>query len=969
MPTRRDIYLRIEPILAYSPVNPDDDERNPYRRDCLRNMDHEDGTIPDPEVIARTLDALVYREYVDGTYTTPDMSPLVAADINEPRPDRRVPSALIYTKPGERLYIHVLNSDDQPHSFHLHGLHYGIDSDGSWPLGVTSADGRRSDEICPGESWTYVFDAKEDTIGAWPFHDHYRRMMDNVNRGLFGAVIVRDRKLPEADYEVPLFFHRLAGPRGASLFDSGTLNPGDTFSYQFTQLGDYQYICRFHPMSGTIHVVAAGGLPAATVQILDGPSRFQPNDVTVQQNAIVTWQQAAMMQHTVTEAGGGARESTVLNGRAFVGNAPTIVADTGKRIRWYVFNLDLDMEWHNFHPHGMRWQHADEIIDVRSLSPAESFVADTIVPPVVLPRSGGDGDGDDGDHGDPGDEGRGKHGQGESEPGHRSTRKRKGSEESGDDGGKRVRLRGDFLVHCHVEPHMMDGMAAVVRAIQEVRMTDAWAAELGFVLPLDDGSNDCPVVDPMRCESKGGGSWESLPDSPVFVVHAAVLHTGKVLLYSGTAEVGYPLESRVWDPATNTFTAQNYNQDLFCSGHAFLTDGRLCVVGGAPSGTLKATHIFDPVTETWSQVSDMHDARWYPTVLTLEDGRIMAVSGSGSSTVEIYDAGADTWTTVAGANRYFPELYPSLHLLPSGEIFYSRSGWSIAAGTQTAYLQMTGPAAGSWIDMGQQQFYDRQEGTAVMSIDDSVTPRVTKILIIGGGVSGGPAVRNPQSLETIDLSTLAPEPSWNRGADMNYPRTNVNGTLLPDGTVLVVGGQRAGKWNATDPKPVLVPEIYDPQHGTWTTMAPMLHPRQYHSEAVLLPDGRVLSAGGIDPTKGGPPARDQRYLEVFSPPYLGRGPRPSITGVPAHAAYGANFDITTPDAARVASVALLRPCAMTHHTDAGQRYIKLKITGTAANKVTVHAPDNGRVAPPGHYMLFIVDTSGIPSIATFVQIS
>lgn len=126
MPTRRDVYLRIEPILAYSPVNPDDDERNPYRRDCLRNMDHEDGTIPDPEVIARTLDALVYREYVDGTYTTPDMSPLVAADINEPRPDRRVPSALIYTKPGERLYIHVLNSDDQPHSFHLHASTMGL---------------------------------------------------------------------------------------------------------------------------------------------------------------------------------------------------------------------------------------------------------------------------------------------------------------------------------------------------------------------------------------------------------------------------------------------------------------------------------------------------------------------------------------------------------------------------------------------------------------------------------------------------------------------------------------------------------------------------------------------------------------------------------------------------------------------------------------------------------------------------
>src|SRR6267143_2854976 len=229
MQKRRDIYLRIEPILAYTLVNPDDDERNPYRRDCLRNEGHEDGSIPDAEVKIRTLDALVYREYVDNTYTTPDMSALIAVDVNEPRPDRRVPSALIYTKPGERLYIHVLNSHDQPHSFHVHGLHYGIDGDGSWPLGVKSAAGRRSDEICPGDTWTYVFDAKDDTIVAWPFHDHYRNLMDNVSRGLFGAVVVRDPKLPKPDYEAPLFFHRLAGPRNVSVFDSGTMNTGDTF--------------------------------------------------------------------------------------------------------------------------------------------------------------------------------------------------------------------------------------------------------------------------------------------------------------------------------------------------------------------------------------------------------------------------------------------------------------------------------------------------------------------------------------------------------------------------------------------------------------------------------------------------------------------------------------------------------------------------------------------------------------------
>jgi hypothetical protein len=136
MATRRDFYLRIEAIPGYSPVNPDDDEANPYKRDCLRSPGHGDATIPDAKVEMRRFDALVYREYLDATYTSPNMAKMVAADVNEPRADRRVPSAVLYAEPGERLYIHVLNADDQPHSFHLHGLIYGIDSDGFWPLGV-----------------------------------------------------------------------------------------------------------------------------------------------------------------------------------------------------------------------------------------------------------------------------------------------------------------------------------------------------------------------------------------------------------------------------------------------------------------------------------------------------------------------------------------------------------------------------------------------------------------------------------------------------------------------------------------------------------------------------------------------------------------------------------------------------------------------------------------------------------------
>jgi len=171
------------------------------------NSGHELGRLTPQEIVEATLDGLIYREYLDPHYTIPNTAKIIAADVNEPPWNRRVPGAVLYARPGERLYIHVLNADKSDcHSFHLHGLKYGIDSDGAWPLGIASRDGRRSDEIKPGQSWTYVFDATSETIGAWSFHDHVRNVQQNVNVGLFGGLIVRD---PAActDHEVPLFVH------------------------------------------------------------------------------------------------------------------------------------------------------------------------------------------------------------------------------------------------------------------------------------------------------------------------------------------------------------------------------------------------------------------------------------------------------------------------------------------------------------------------------------------------------------------------------------------------------------------------------------------------------------------------------------------------------------------------------------------------------------------------------------------
>src|SRR5260370_36411203 len=170
----RDIYLKIEQIAGYNPVSPEPKPTPPraYRRDCMRNMGHESGVIPAAEVDARAFTAVVYREYLDSAYTIPKPDKIVAADVNEPVYYARVPGAVVYAHSGDRLRIHVLNGDSTAHSFHVHGVRYGIDSDGAWPLGPQNNPGQRSERTCPGQRWTYTFDVTDETSDAWPFPDH-----------------------------------------------------------------------------------------------------------------------------------------------------------------------------------------------------------------------------------------------------------------------------------------------------------------------------------------------------------------------------------------------------------------------------------------------------------------------------------------------------------------------------------------------------------------------------------------------------------------------------------------------------------------------------------------------------------------------------------------------------------------------------------------------------------------------------
>jgi plastocyanin len=1041
----RDIYLKIEAIVGYSPVEPADHVTPPiqYRRDCMRNPGHEDGTIPPDEVDARRVNALIYREYLDPQYLIPKPDKLVAADVNEPAFAHRVPGTVIYASPGEMLRIHVKNADVTPHSFHVHGLRYGIDSDGAWPLGTQSADGRRSDEICPGQTWTYTYDVTDVMEGAWPFHDHCRNIGANINRGLFGGIVVlpgeERERLPRmplpigliehalraaaearptpggpvvqdpggmdgmsmagmggaavsagapmagmdpvpatplaaggrldvsglsaevAGYvatldelshapqplpdehevlHVPLFFHQMSGSRETPVFQSAPLNPGQKYtSPVFSVVGSYNYVCGIHGamMSGSVTV--APGAPA-TVNVTIADFSFTPANVTVGTGGQVIWTNNGPSQHSVLESGGDSLPSYCFNGRSFVGNTPTIVARSGQRIRWYVFDLDLGMNWHNFHPHSQRWQFADHTIDVRSLGPAESFVADTVAPPVLLlpPEI-----------------------QRHQQPGSRPP------------DATEYHLRGDFLVHCHVEMHMMGGLVGLVRSLQTVWLTDAekHAIETSTGLPLDPGGNACPAVTPNRCADSSGGRWEELPGLPeITFMHAVLLPNLNRILYWGYGQRHD--QARLWDQGTGLYT-RPANQPLDISGdeniwsgaHAHLADGTgtILVHGGFQTGvgvdadTERRAFLFDPTTSAFTTATPLHTGRFYPTSLTLADGNPLTLfgedhahaAGTGVQSLEIFTPGpgGGSWSAPKTVPfNYF--YYPWTFLLPGGDLFI--------AGPQKPARRFD-PAAAMILDDPTRQYNQvfpqrgvNMDGTAVLLPLRPPTYK-PRVLILGGN---SPATQ--QTAEWIDLS--APAPTWEALPNLNVGRDKVNSVLLPDGQVMIAGGVLT----LTDGGPA---ELFDPEDpASGFVLGPnMAHKRGYHSAAILLPDGSVVMGGDSNGGADGGSIRNERYL----PSYFFK-PRPAIMSSPATISHGASFTVGTPSPAAISEVVLMRAGAVTHAFNHNQRYVGCTITGASASAVQATAPPDGNIAPPGHYLLFLVDHDRVPSLGAWIQL-
>jgi hypothetical protein len=235
--------------------------------------------------------------------------------------------------------------------------------------------------------------------------------------------------------------------------------------------------------------------------------------------------------------------------------------------------------------------------------------------------------------------------------------------------------------------------------------------------------------------------------------------------------------------------------------------------------------------------------------------------------------------------------------------------------------------------------------------------------IMKAGSAADSQMSGPSSNTTFVLDLTQPNPTWQQTPSMAYARSFMNLTSLPDGSVLATGGE-SDKNGGNIANAVYTAELWSPQTQSWSTMASMHTPREYHSTALLLPDGRVVESGmGAD--FGNVP--DEQSAEFFSPPYLFKGPRPSITQAPSQIHYGSGFTISTPDAANISKAVLIRLGAVTHFFNQNTYYVPLSFqvgTGT----LTLTAPVDGRLAPPGYYMLFIVNSNGVPSIAPIVQV-
>jgi Domain of unknown function (DUF1929) len=516
----------------------------------------------------------------------------------------------------------------------------------------------------------------------------------------------------------------------------------------------------------------------------------------------------------------------------------------------------------------------------------------------------------------------------------------------------------------------------------------------GFALLNNNNNNNkrSATTAINEAEAQTAGSWTSGQNTSTVAIHASLLPNGRIFYLAGS---GYhashqngPFEARILNPDTGSESSLSQSQDLFCAGQAPLPNGNILLSGGtlrydiAPDNCngkwhgLSSAYELDWSSGSLTRVASMRHGRWYPTCVTLPDGNVMVTGGydeygDHNRNVEIYNSSSKSWTirqapsggatyivgnssasicagagqqsySGASANLF---LYPRMHLMPSGNI--------VVAG-MLGTIRIWNSSTGSWSSAGTMSPEYRHYGTSVLLPLNNTTSERGKILTVGGSPTS--AATAITSCQILDFNTGSP--SIRTVGSLASGRKYLAPVILPDGKVVVFGGS-AGPGNQN---PRLTPEMFNPATESWTSLASASVPRVYHQVALLLPDGRIWTAGST-------PVRSTWELrtEFFRPSYY-TATRPAISGAPTVGDYGASITIPTSAASSITMATLVKCPDTTHHYDANMRHLTLAVQSRTSSSVTVEAPLNANLAPHGYYMIHVLNSAGIPSIARIIQI-
>lgn len=469
--------------------------------------------------------------------------------------------------------------------------------------------------------------------------------------------------------------------------------------------------------------------------------------------------------------------------------------------------------------------------------------------------------------------------------------------------------------------------------------------------------------------------------------------------------------------------------DVFCGGQAFLADGRLLAAGGTeswdtdPHGDEHAGHytgerrcwMYLPRAGIWQQISDLSyqpnsssigGGRWYPTVVTLASGEAFAVGGHpalddvyvhpaaidpedpeeqrhNNNTPERYSPATNAWTLLSdptAPNKRVNDSFPRFHLMPGGLLFSDtagRHGWNVVSNQR-----LFDPLAGVWTDTEVANLdvlpAEYNVGSEMTSVLLPLLPPSYRARVLACNSGHATAFR-------IDVDD---SPQWDttkgrEGSAAGRARDNACATLLPTGQVLVTGGW-PGNHGADEPdEAVTEPELYTPginwdagdfsasdEEGWVTCEHEDGEPerRGYHSTALLLPDGRVWVAGSTTTVNGGD--GPNTTIELFAPDYVADAGRPTISDCPASVHYALAFSVATAQAESISRVALIRCGSITHAFNSDQRYVGLTFSVNDSGTLRVLSPPSADIAPPGYYMLWLIDTDGrVCERAAFVRLS